>query len=116
MRAPDFPNASASALDYFTAQQDTRIYNASYGPAYDPPGNVTIMPAGFIDGAEAASLRQALAANKIIVAATGNDRENSPIATAAIPAVSRWILLSVQPTPMLGSMPMTAAMPISPSC
>ena len=79
--APDFPNASASALDYFTAQQDTRIYNASYGPAYDPPGNVTIMPAGFIDGAEAASLRQALAANKIIVAATGNDRENSPIAS-----------------------------------
>jgi uncharacterized protein with beta-barrel porin domain len=79
--AVQFPNSSVSALDFFTAQADTRIYNASYGPEYaSPPGNFTIMPASFIDAAEADSLQKAVAANKIIVAATGNDRDTSPVA------------------------------------
>ncbi|MCP5412758.1 MAG: autotransporter domain-containing protein [Alphaproteobacteria bacterium] len=78
--APDYPNASASAIDYFTGLAGTKIYNASYGPT--AAKGSTIWPASMMDPDEAASAQRALAAGKIIVAATGNDRGTSPVAGA----------------------------------
>ncbi len=78
--APDFPNTSATALDYFAAQTGTMIYNASYGP--DADKGATIWPTSMIDRDEAASAQRALAAGKIIVAANGNDRAEAPVAGA----------------------------------
>jgi len=80
--AAQFPNASVAALNYFTGLQNVMIYNASYGPDFsDPPNqNRQVWPASSIDPAEAQAIQGALAAGKIIVAATGNDRGNNPVA------------------------------------
>ena len=78
--APGIPNASQAALDYFAAQTGTMIYNASYGPDLDK--GTTVFAANTIDSDEAAALQRALAAGKIIVAASGNDRDTSPVAGA----------------------------------
>jgi len=80
--AAQFPNASASALDYFAGLQNVLVYNASYGPDYsDPPNqNLKVWPAASIDKDEAQSAQNALANGKIVVAATGNDRGNNPVA------------------------------------
>jgi subtilase-type serine protease len=81
--APDeFPNPSAAALDYFAGLQSVLVYNASYGPNYSTPPNQNLQswPASGIDPTEAAAVQDALAKGKIIVAATGNDRSNNPVA------------------------------------
>ena len=78
--APDFLNASLSALDYFAAQTGTMIYNASYGPSA-PKAAVSWSIAGS-DAEEAAAAQRSLAAGKIIVAANGNDRDTAPVAGA----------------------------------
>ncbi|HXC55143.1 MAG TPA: autotransporter domain-containing protein [Rhizomicrobium sp.] len=78
--APGIPNASAAALDYYAGLANAIIYNASYGPS--PPANTTSWPANFLDPDEAASALGALVKGKIVVAATGNDRTISPVASA----------------------------------
>ena len=76
--APNFPNASASALDYFAGLSNVMVYNASYGP--NSGKNQTIWSASLIDPVEAEAAQRALAAGKIIVAANGNDRAENPVA------------------------------------
>jgi uncharacterized protein with beta-barrel porin domain len=74
----DFPNPSVAALNYFTAQPDTKIFNASYGP--ELLAGTKIFATSSIDSAEAAAAQAAVTAGKIIVAANGNDRDTAPIA------------------------------------
>lgn len=76
--APGIPDASVVALNYFAGLTNVMVYNASYGPS--PPVNSTVWPASQIDPDEAAAALTALSKGKIIVAATGNDRGDSPIA------------------------------------
>lgn len=76
--APQFVPGTATPLDYFAGLQNVMIYNASYGPN---GGTGTLSwPATTINPAEAAAVQNVLAAGKIIVGATGNDRGNNPIA------------------------------------
>lgn len=72
---------SALALNYFATQQGTKVYNASYGPNYDKSPNLTQWPV-FDVSEEANAALNALKADKIIVAANGNDRIKSPVAAA----------------------------------
>lgn len=76
--APGIPNSSASAINYFAGLNNVMVYNASYGP--NVVAGSTIFPATMIDPDEAAAAQNALAKGKIIVAATGNDRGNAPVA------------------------------------
>lgn len=76
--APNIPNASATAIQYFAGLQNVMLYNASYGP--DSGKNQTVWAASTIDPDEEAAIVQALGNGKIIVAANGNDRETNPIA------------------------------------
>lgn len=82
VEVPQIGDSSIAALNYFANLQNVLVYNASYGPNYsDPPNqNRTIWPAGGIGVNEAVALRSALANGKIVVAATGNDRGNNPVA------------------------------------
>lgn len=79
---PQIGDASVAALNYFAGLQNVMVYNASYGPNYSEPPNQnrTIWPASGININEAVALRGALANGKIVVAATGNDRSNNPVA------------------------------------
>ncbi len=79
---PQIGDASIAALNYFAGLQNVMIYNASYGPNFSEPPNQnrTIWPASSIGLNEALALRGALANGKIVVAATGNDRSNNPVA------------------------------------
>jgi outer membrane autotransporter protein len=70
---------NASSLDYFASLRDVRIYNASYGPnAPDAPQ--TVWPLSGPSETEARAVLNVLKAGKIIVAATGNDRYEHPVA------------------------------------
>ncbi|MDC7787310.1 outer membrane autotransporter protein [Rhodoplanes tepidamans] len=73
-------NPSVAALDYFTSLAGVTIYNASYGPNLDGETGLPTWPSAAIDADEAAAVGRALAAGKIVVAATGNDRDSNPIA------------------------------------
>jgi subtilase-type serine protease len=77
-----FPNPSAAAINYFAGLQNVLVYNASYGPDYSTPPNQNLQswPASGIDATEEQAVFNALAKGKIIVAATGNDRSNNPVA------------------------------------
>jgi subtilase-type serine protease len=79
--APNYPNATASSLDYFSTLQTVRIYNASYGPIV-PQGKTNLLqwPVDMIDPVEEKAALNAVSQGKIIVAAAGNDRENNPVA------------------------------------
>lgn len=76
----DVGHPSALALDYFTSLSNVTIYNASYGPNLDTMTDLKTWPSVAIDEYEAAAVGRALAAGKIVVAATGNDRGSNPIA------------------------------------
>ncbi|MFD2182131.1 autotransporter domain-containing protein [Rhodoplanes azumiensis] len=76
----DVGHPSVLALDYFTSLSNVTIYNASYGPNLDTMTNLRTWPSVAIDEVEAAAVGRALAAGKIVVAATGNDRGSNPIA------------------------------------
>jgi uncharacterized protein with beta-barrel porin domain len=79
--APGVDNPAAASIDYFASLANVNIYNASYGPAI-PEGteNLTKWPTDTIDPADAAAALTAIAKGKIIVAATGNDRDTNPMA------------------------------------
>ena len=71
---------SAAPLDYFASLRDVMIYNASYGPnAPDAPQTVWSLGTG-PNETEARAVLNVLKAGTIIVAATGNDRKDHPIA------------------------------------
>jgi uncharacterized protein with beta-barrel porin domain len=79
--APASVNLNVDPLNYLATLTDVRIFNASYGPSprpTDPP--MTVWPTRFTDPAEAAAAQTALAAGKIIVTATGNERDGHPVA------------------------------------
>ena len=80
--APQYPDASSAAINYFAGLTNVMVYNASYGPSYsEPPNqNLQVWPAKDISADEAKAVQAALANGKIIVAATGNDRGNNPVA------------------------------------
>ncbi len=78
--APSVGNSSVAALDYFTSLANVAIYNASYGPNLGTATGLTTWPSDTLDAGEAAAVNRALAAGKIVVVATGNDRTDSPIA------------------------------------
>ncbi len=77
---PGISDASAAAINYFTGLSSVMIYNASYGPNFNQPGGLRTWPVTSINTAELPALLNALAAGKIIVGATGNDRNTNPIA------------------------------------
>ena len=79
--APGIPYPTAMSLDYFAALQGVRIYNASYGPNV-PEGakGLEAWPASMIDPVEKEAALNAISQGKIIVAATGNDRDDNPVA------------------------------------
>jgi uncharacterized protein with beta-barrel porin domain len=79
--APNIPNSSAAALNYFATLNNVPIYNASYGPTL-PAGTMNLKewPASGIFPTEAQAAQNALAAGKIIVAANGNARDDNPTA------------------------------------
>lgn len=69
------------AIDYFTSLANVKVMNASFGPGVDrdsPPLLQWNVSPGTMD--EAMAVWRALAADKIIVAATGNDRKKNPVA------------------------------------
>ena len=73
-------NLNVDPLNYLATLNNVRIFNASYGPGLpDSSPPVTVWPASFTDPAEAAAAQTALAAGKIIVAASGNDLEKHPV-------------------------------------
>lgn len=78
--APDI-NINADPLNYLATLNNVRIFNASYGPS-PPDGSppLSVWPASFVDTTETAAAQNALAAGKIIVAATGNERGDHPVA------------------------------------
>ncbi|NVO14085.1 MAG: autotransporter domain-containing protein [Rhodoplanes sp.] len=78
--AEEVGNASVAALDHFTSLSNVTIYNASYGPNIGTAAGLKTWPATTIDADEAAAVGRALAAGKIVVAATGNDRDTNPVA------------------------------------
>lgn len=86
--ADQFQPGGATVLDYFAGLQNVMVYNASYGP--DPGRNNRIWAASTIDAAEAASVQNAISKGKIIVAATGNDRETNPIAATQPSGISLY--------------------------
>ena len=78
--APEVGNSSVAALDYFASLANVSIYNASYGPNLDAFTGLKTWPSATVDANEAAAANRALAAGKIIVVATGNDRGSNPVA------------------------------------
>jgi outer membrane autotransporter protein len=73
-------DGTTAPLDYFASLQGVMVYNASYGPSVPnsaPPQSVwaNTLPSS---QSEIQSILNVLQAGKIIVAATGNDRENNP--------------------------------------
>lgn len=75
---PQIGDPYVAAMNYFAGLQNVMIYNASYGP--DPGKGFQSWPASTIDPKEAAAALKALAAGKIVVAATGNERDTNPVA------------------------------------
>lgn len=72
---------SVDGIDYFTSLANVKVMNASFGPGVDPtspPLDVWSLSPDTQDEAGAAA--RALAADKIIVAANGNDRYDHPVA------------------------------------
>jgi outer membrane autotransporter protein len=78
--APDISDPMGSALAYFRSLADVKVYNASYGPTApnSPPQAVWLFDSA--EAQEAAAAIPVLAADKIIVAAAGNDRDRHPVA------------------------------------
>lgn len=71
----------ADGIDYFASLTDVKVMNASFGPGLDektPPQSVWYVAPDRAHEAAAAS--RALAADKIIVAANGNDRQKHSVA------------------------------------
>lgn len=74
-------DSNAAPLDYFASLQGVMVYNASYGPSVpDGAPPQTVWSNTLPSQAEAQSILNVLHAGKIIVAATGNDREDNPVA------------------------------------
>lgn len=77
--APGF--SEVDAMNYFASLANVKVYNASYGPSLPdgtPPQKV--WGVGADTQAEVGAITTALQADKIIVAANGNDREDHPAA------------------------------------
>ncbi|WP_445488085.1 autotransporter domain-containing protein [Rhodopseudomonas sp. RCAM05734] len=75
-------DGNAAPLDYFASLQGVMVYNASYGPSVldgTPPQTVwaNTLPSS---QAEIQAILNVLQAGKIIVAATGNERDDHPLA------------------------------------
>jgi len=71
----------ADGIDYFTSLANVKVMNASFGPAFDPIPQQTVWPLEVRSSLdEAAAVYRALAADKIIVVANGNDYEEHPTA------------------------------------
>jgi subtilase-type serine protease len=74
-------DGNAAPLDYFASLQGVMVYNASYGPSVpDGAPPQTVWANTLPSPAEAQSILNVLKAGKIIVAATGNEREDNPVA------------------------------------
>ena len=78
--ADDIPEPFEHALTHFAETPGVRIFNASYGPSLPdgtPPQTVWNVPSGT---GEFKGAMLAVQAGKIIVAATGNERGDHPVA------------------------------------
>jgi subtilase-type serine protease len=78
-RAPGVYDPIDSSLTYFATLANVPIYNASYGPTVTTK-NLLTWPTSTLDDEQMAEALKALKKGKIIVAATGNDRDDDPIA------------------------------------
>lgn len=78
-RAPGVYDPIDSSLAYFATLSNVPIYNASYGPTVTKT-NLLTWPTSTLDDEQEALALAALKKGKIIVAATGNDRDDDPIA------------------------------------
>lgn len=70
----------ADAIDYFTSLTNVKVLNASFGPSFDPANPLRVWPESPASIDSAAAAFRALGADKIIVAANGNDRGRHPVA------------------------------------
>jgi len=78
-RAPGVYDPIDSSLTYFASLANVPIYNASYGPTVSTK-NLQRWPTSTLDDEQVAEALKALKKGKIIVAATGNDRDDSAVA------------------------------------
>ncbi len=77
--APGLENPFADALNYFASLDNVKIYNASYGPSPDRLPALSVWKADASEAEYKAAIN-VLKADKIIVAATGNERDDHPVA------------------------------------
>ena len=79
-----YSDPTAASLRYFAGLQNVMVYNASYGPVLSPEDEANrklpSWPSYTIFPTDAAAALAALQKGKIIVAATGNERGDNPIA------------------------------------
>lgn len=74
-------DGNAASLDYFASLPNVMVYNASYGPS-SPPGTPPqlVWTNSIPTESETAAVLNVLKAGKLIIAATGNEREDDPAA------------------------------------
>lgn len=74
-------DGSAASLNYFASLPNVMVYNASYGPSSPPGTPPQLVWANSIPTeSETAAVLNVLKAGKLIIAATGNEREDDPAA------------------------------------
>jgi len=91
-------DGDAAPIAYFASLSNVMVYNASYGPKRvdgTPPQTIWGKETLPSTEAEVLAIQSALRAGKIIVAATGNDRKDDPVAARNPSGIALYPYLQV---------------------